>query len=178
MLKLLTFLTIQYFLLTISKANTIINDNSNIENLRNINNIKQIPNSYCAEILNYDLEYATYDDYLIINQYLLQYKILIFRNQSSLTVEQQRKFSLYFGKLQSHIEITSHHPNYNDVNIISNIKKDNGQPIGLYVNVDNYHTDYSWLATTLLSIYVYVLIKDDMFYILYDISSYYYYYYY
>ena len=105
-------------------------------------NIKQIPNSFCAEILNYDLEYATYNDYLIINQYLLQYKILIFRNQSSLTIEKQREFSLYFGKLQSHIETISHHPNYNDVNIISNIKKDNGQPIGLYVNVDKYHTDY------------------------------------
>lgn len=141
MLKVLIFLTIQYCFLIIIKANNII---GNTENLRNLNNIKQISNSFCAEILNYDLEYATYDDYLIINQYLLQYKILIFRNQSSLSIEKQRKFSLYFGQLQSHIETTSHHPMYNDVNIISNIKKDNGQPIGLYVNVDNYHTDYSW----------------------------------
>jgi alpha-ketoglutarate-dependent taurine dioxygenase len=157
MLHLFLLLSIHYVYLFVIKANKIRSDKSyNSErNIINLHNIKQIPNSFCAEILNYDLEYATYNDYLIFNQYLLQYKILIFRNQSSLTIEKQREFSLYFGKLQSHIETTSHHPNYNDVNIISNIKKDDGQPIGLYVNVDKYHTDYSWSDILTLCLYSY-----------------------
>ena len=130
--------------LTINIHANELNTSTNTDNLKNIDNIRQIPNSFCAEILNYELEYATYEDYLIINNYLLQYKILIFRNQSLLSVKNQRRFSLYFGELQSHIETTSHHPDYKDVNIISNIKKENGQPTGLYVNVDYSHTDYSW----------------------------------
>lgn len=124
-----------------SNNNNLYNNSTNSEKLLNI---YPIPNSFCAEILDYELEYATYEDYLTINKYLLQYKILIFRNQSSLTVENQRRFAKYFGQLQTHIETTSHHPEYSDVNMISNIRKSNGQPTGLYVNVDYYHTDYSW----------------------------------
>ena len=96
-------------------------------------------------ITGIELEHVTPEDEEAIESLLLKYKVLVFRNQSSLTMEGQRRFTQYFGPLHVHLESTSHSPEYEDVNIISNLKSTTGTPIGLYGDhVENFHSDLSW----------------------------------
>jgi alpha-ketoglutarate-dependent taurine dioxygenase len=108
--------------------------------------VNQIVNDqFVAEILNMDLENAGDEDFLFVETQLLRYKVVVVRNQPQLTVEGQRRFSQRFGSLHVHLESASHHQGYNDVNLVSNIKNENGAYIGLYgAHVENFHTDLSW----------------------------------
>lgn len=100
---------------------------------------------FAAEVVGLLLQDVNMDIFPLIEYYLLKHKVLVFRNQSSLSVTSQREFTQFFGTLQVHIESTAHHPEFPDVNIISNLKSDTGIPIGLYgEHVENYHTDLSW----------------------------------
>jgi alpha-ketoglutarate-dependent taurine dioxygenase len=103
-----------------------------------------VSKNFVAEIKNFELETITDAQFEEVESLLLQYKVLVFRNQSLLSVPGQRSFSQRFGQLQVHIEKSSHHPEYEDVNVISHIKE-NGSYIGLYgAHVESYHTDLSW----------------------------------
>jgi taurine dioxygenase len=103
-----------------------------------------VSKDFVAEIKNFELETITDAQFEEVESLLLQYKVLVFRNQSLLSVPGQRSFSQRFGQLQVHVEKASHHPEYEDVNVISNIKE-NGSYIGLYgAHVESYHTDLSW----------------------------------
>ena len=81
---------------------------------------------------------------------LTKYHLLIIRNQTELSIQGQRKFSMLFGTLQVHIDKNSHDRMFKDVNIISNIINSSvGKPIGLQgKSVENFHSDYSWLSNS------------------------------
>lgn len=102
------------------------------------------PTAFGAEVIGLDLQTLDSDQFQLVDHHLLQHKVLVFRNQSHLTVEAQRDFSRRFGPLQEHIEATSHMPGYRDVNLISN-EKAVGAPIGLAgTHVELFHADLSW----------------------------------
>ena len=107
--------------------------------------VNRVGNSFAAEVINFDIEHAADADAAIIHSLLLEHKVLVFRNQSQLTVEGMREFTMKFGTLHVHLEATSHHPDYADVNVVSNIKNSTGMPTGLYGDhVENFHSDLSW----------------------------------
>lgn len=104
-----------------------------------------IQGSFAGEITGLNLETITDVEFALVNRLLLKYKVLVFRNQSALSTEGQRKFTQRFGELMVHIEGTAHYPGYKDVNVISNLRNSSGVPIGLYgEHVESYHTDLSW----------------------------------
>lgn len=106
---------------------------------------------FVAEILDLDLETLNDEDFHFLEEQLLHYKVVVVRNQPKLTVEGQRRFSQRFGSLHVHLESASHHKGYNDVNLVSNIKNEEGKYIGLYGrHVENYHTDLSWYEQNIL----------------------------
>lgn len=104
-----------------------------------------VNDQFVGEIIGLDLETLDGDGFDFLNRALLNYKILVVRNQPHLTVEGQRAFSQQFGELHVHLESASHHKGFNDVNLVSNIKGEDGKYIGLYgAHVEKYHTDLSW----------------------------------
>lgn len=83
--------------------------------------------------------------------------VLVFRGQS-LRPENFLEFAGRFGRPEPHLLDQFHHPEYTDILVLSNVKKD-GKPIGLADGGTYWHTDYSYLqiparATLLYSIQV------------------------
>lgn len=102
-------------------------------------------NSFGAHILNVDVENISEDVFDLVHEKLLLHKVVVIRNQQNLTVEGQRRFTQRFGSLHVHLESSSHYPGYSDVNVVSNIKNENGAYIGLFgAHVENFHSDLSW----------------------------------
>ena len=98
-----------------------------------------------ASITGADLNTISDADFDIIHDALLRYRVIVVRNQQDMTVESQRSFTKRFGALHVHLESSSHLPGYKDVNVVSNIKNENGSYIGLYgAHVENLHSDLSW----------------------------------
>ena len=84
-------------------------------------------------------------------------QLLVIRGQR-LTARQFLDFARRFGKPEPHVIDQFHHPEFPDILILSNVKK-NGEPTGLADAGTYFHTDYSYLemparATTLYSIQV------------------------
>lgn len=101
-------------------------------------------NDYVAEISGLDLETITDAEFDEVHQLLVQYKVLVVRNQKNFSVEGQRSFAHRFGKLHVHLESASHLPGYEDVNVVSNMVV-NGSHIGLFgKHVEAFHADLSW----------------------------------
>jgi hypothetical protein len=101
--------------------------------------------SFGAEILEADISRISDEEFDLVHDALLRHKLLIIRNQSNLTVEGQRAFTAKFGKLHVHLESSSHLPGYTDVNVVSNIRNQNGAYTGLFgAHVENLHSDLSW----------------------------------
>lgn len=76
----------------------------------------------------------------------------------TLSPQQFHNFAKRFGKPEPHVISQFHHPESNDLLILSNVKK-NGEPTGLQDAGTYFHTDYSYLdvparCTTLYSITV------------------------
>jgi taurine dioxygenase len=83
--------------------------------------------------------------------------VLVVRDQK-LDPPQFHGFAKRFGKPEPHVISQFHHPEINDILILSNVKK-NGEPTGLQDAGTYFHTDYSYLdvparCTTLYSITV------------------------
>ena len=98
-----------------------------------------------ASIHGVDVETISEEDFDRVHDALLRYKVIIVKNQASLSVEGQRHFTQRFGPLHVHLESSSHLPGYTDVNVVSNIKNENGSYIGLFgAHVENFHSDLSW----------------------------------
>lgn len=101
--------------------------------------------NFGAHILNVDVENISEDVFDLVHEKLLLHKVIVIRNQQNLTVEGQRRFTQRFGSLHVHLESSSHYPGYSDVNVVSNIKNENGAYIGLFgAHVENFHSDLSW----------------------------------
>jgi taurine dioxygenase len=100
--------------------------------------------NFVAEVTGISLENIDNTTFDLIEQLLIRYKILVIRNQTDFTPSGQRSFSRRFGSLHVHLESSSHHPEFDDVNVVSNIVI-NGSHIGLFgKHVENYHSDLSW----------------------------------
>lgn len=134
----------------------VLNENKNSENNLIINKIDGF--TFGAEIIGIDLENINHDLFETIHKNLLESKVLIIRNQTNLSVEGLRQFTKNFGPLHIHLESSSHLPGYTDVNVVSNLKNEFGDYIGLHgPHVENYHSDLSWAplptkVTVLLSV--------------------------
>ena len=105
---------------------------------------RPVKGSFPGEVVGLNLETITDVEFALVDQLLLKYKVLVFRNQSALTPAGQRKFTQRFGELMVHIE--AHYPGYKDISIVSNMKNSSGVPIGFDYgeHVENYHADLSW----------------------------------
>ena len=92
--------------------------------------------------------------------------VLVFRSQS-LNPGSFLEFANRFGKPEPHLLDQFHHPEYTDILVLSNVKKD-GKPIGLADGGTYWHTDYSYLqiparATLLSSVQVPKVGGDTLF---------------
>ena len=88
---------------------------------------------------------------------LHRHHVLVFRGQSLEPVS-FLEFGNRFGRPEPHVLDQFHHPEYADILVLSNVKKD-GKPIGLADGGTYWHSDYSYLdiparATLLYSIQV------------------------
>lgn len=102
-------------------------------------------NGFSSEICGIDVESISDAEFNVVHDALLRHKVVIMRNQSLLSIEGQRQFTKRFGHLHVHLESSSHLPGYKDVNVVSNIKNENGAYIGLFgAHVENFHSDLSW----------------------------------
>jgi taurine dioxygenase len=100
--------------------------------------------NFVAEVAGISLENIDNPTFDLIEKLLISYKILVIRNQTDFTPSGQRSFSRRFGSLHVHLESSSHHAEYEDVNVVSNIVV-NGSHIGLFgKHVESYHSDLSW----------------------------------
>jgi taurine dioxygenase len=125
-----------------------------------VNNI--LEGTFGAEIIGINLE--TVDEILFerINHYLLENKVLVIRNQTHLSVEGLRRFTKYFGPLHVHLESASHLHGYTDVNVVSNIKNEAGQYIGLHGrHVELLHSDLSWAPLPTKVTVLHSVIRSD-----------------
>ena len=111
-----------------------------------IPDVRPLSNSeFGAHIYNVNLESILDEDFDVVHNALLRYKVIVIKNQADLTIEGQRQFTQRFGPLHVHLESSSHFPGYTDVNVVSNIKNENGSYIGLFgAHVENFHSDLSW----------------------------------
>lgn len=110
-----------------------------------------------AEIEGADL--ASVDDAIFpaILEAFLEHKVVVLRGQQ-LTAPQFLSFASRFAPPEPHVLDQFHHPDYPDILILSNVRKD-GKPIGLADGGTYWHSDYSYLeiparATVLYSIQV------------------------
>jgi len=97
---------------------------------------------------------------------LHRHHVLVFRGQS-LEPESFLEFGNRFGRPEPHVLDQFHHPEYTDILVLSNVKKD-GKPIGLADGGTYWHSDYSYLeiparATLLYSIQVPKVGGDTLF---------------
>lgn len=113
--------------------------------------VEPLAGNFGAYIHQADVENISNSDFDILHEALLRHKVIIVRNQAGLTVEGQRRFTKRFGPLHVHLESSSHLPGYTDVNVVSNIKNENGSYIGLFgAHVENFHSDLSWSVSRVL----------------------------
>jgi taurine dioxygenase len=115
-------------------------------------------NTMGAEVTGADLS-APMDDatFRQVQQIFLEHRVIVFRRQE-LTPLRFLDFANRFGRPEPHVLDQFHHPEYSDILILSNVKKD-GKPIGLADGGTYWHSDYSYLeiparATLLYSIQV------------------------
>ncbi|HEV8260612.1 MAG TPA: TauD/TfdA family dioxygenase [Burkholderiales bacterium] len=97
---------------------------------------------------------------------LHRHHVLVLRGQS-LEPESFLEFANRFGRPEPHVLDQFHHPQYTDILILSNVKKD-GKPMGLADGGTYWHSDYSYLeiparATLLYSIQVPKVGGDTLF---------------
>ena len=97
---------------------------------------------------------------------LHRHHVLVLRGQS-LEPESFLEFGSRFGRPEPHVLDQFHHPEYTDILVLSNVKKD-GKPIGLADGGTYWHSDYSYLqiparATLLYSIQVPKVGGDTLF---------------
>lgn len=108
--------------------------------------IRDLPEILGAEILGLDLSQPPSDeDFARIRHALAHRQVVIFRDQESLTPEQQIAFSRRFGPLEIHVQHHFHLSGHPEILIVSNVVE-NGKPIGLVDAGKYWHSDLSYLA--------------------------------
>jgi taurine dioxygenase len=106
--------------------------------------IRPIPGPLGAEVLGLDLSQPLSDeDFKRLHRAHLDHHVLVFRDQHTLTPQQQVDLSARFGPLQRHVLKQFALPAHPDVLVVSNIVE-NGQPIGLGDAGHFWHSDLSY----------------------------------
>ena len=99
-----------------------------------------------AEVLGLDLaQPLNAADFARIHQAHLAHHVLVFRNQR-ITPRQQIDFSRRFGPLQIHVLQNFQLAGHPEILVVSNIKDERGQPIGLGDAGQFWHSDLSYKA--------------------------------
>ena len=120
-----------------------------------------------AEISGIDLSRSLSDRIFgEVRDVLHRFHVLVFRNQL-LNPGSFLEFAKRLGTPEPHLLDQFHHPEYSDILVLSNVKKD-GKPIGLADGGTYWHTDYSYLevparATLLYSVQVPKVGGDTLF---------------
>ena len=99
--------------------------------------------NFGAEIVGANIRTLTDKQLVEINQALLRFKVLVFRDQDDLSAEDQRDFSEKFGELDIHLQKLSHHPQYPDVSFVSNMSDGPKFDISS-MTARMFHSDVSW----------------------------------
>ena len=82
-------------------------------------------------------------DFARIHRAHLDHHVLVFRDQR-ITPEEHIAFSRRFGPLEIHVLHQFHLPGHPEILIVSNIKKENGEPLGLGDAGAYWHSDLSY----------------------------------
>ncbi|MEJ7687015.1 MAG: TauD/TfdA family dioxygenase [Variovorax sp.] len=97
-----------------------------------------------AEVVGLDIGKPIGDaDFKRIHQAHLDHHVLVFRDQR-ITPDEHIAFSRRFGRLEIHVLHQFHLAGHPEILIVSNIKKDNGEPIGLGDAGAYWHSDISY----------------------------------
>ena len=97
-----------------------------------------------AEILGLDIAKPINDeDFARIHRAHLDHHVLVFRNQQ-ITPAEHIEFSRRFGPLEIHVLHQFHLKNHPEILIVSNIKNEKGEPIGLGDAGAYWHSDLSY----------------------------------
>jgi taurine dioxygenase len=120
-------------------------------------NLSKLCEGFGIETRDVDLKHLDEAAFKMLWNAWLDRYVLVVRNQK-LTAQDFHRFAKRFGKPEPHVISQFHHPEINDILILSNVKM-NGQPTGLQDAGTYFHTDYSYLdvparCTTLYSITV------------------------
>lgn len=107
--------------------------------------LTQLPGSRLgAEVLGLDLSRPLNDaDFRRLHRAHLDHHVVVFRDQR-ITPEQQVAFSRRFGPLQIHVLKNFQLPGHPEILVVSNIKGDDWQPIGLGDAGQFWHSDLSY----------------------------------
>jgi taurine dioxygenase len=117
----------------------------------------KLADSFGLETHDVDLAALERTAFNQIEQALYRGQLLVCRAQR-LSAAQFVEFARKFGRPEPHVIDQFHHPEFADILILSNVRKD-GKPTGLADGGTYWHTDYSYLveaakATSLYSIQV------------------------
>ncbi|MBT2322179.1 TauD/TfdA family dioxygenase [Variovorax paradoxus] len=97
-----------------------------------------------AEVLGLDIAQPINEaDFARIHRAHLDHHVLVFRGQR-ITPAQHIAFSRRFGPLEIHVLHQFHLENHPEILIVSNIKKENGEPLGLGDAGAYWHSDISY----------------------------------
>jgi len=106
--------------------------------------VRPLPGALGAEVLGLDLSRPVSDeDFRRLHRAHLDHHVLVFRDQR-ITPAEQVAFSRRFGPLQIHVLKGFQLAGHPEILIVSNIKDDAGQPIGLGDAGHYWHSDLSY----------------------------------
>jgi len=99
----------------------------------------------CGAEIKFNLSMALDDRIFGEIQQAFHDNVVVYFRDQRLTNERHIEFSRYFGELEIHVLKRYLLPNYPDILLISNIKDENGENIGLADAGFTWHTDLSYL---------------------------------
>lgn len=110
-------------------------------------NISAVKENFGAIIDNIDLSKLKSQETCKIKELLYQYKFICFKKQS-MNEQQYLEFSRSIGQPIKFVDPNYHHPDYPEIFVVSNVKKD-GKKIGMDRVGYYWHTDSSFLTNPL-----------------------------
>jgi hypothetical protein len=78
-----------------------------------------------------------------VERALANHKVVIFRNQSELSLQSFQHFTSLLGELHIHLDNSIHVSGYPAINLVSNAEEDIGKSLR-GVRVEKFHSELSW----------------------------------
>ena len=104
---------------------------------------RKLSEGFGVEVLGVDISSLDGDEIAKLGDEFFKNQVLVARGQK-LTPARFLQFARCFGPPEPHVIDQFHHPEFADILILSNRRKD-GQPVGLADAGTYFHTDYSYL---------------------------------